>query len=207
MWAEVDKRIRRAMTGVRQAFRGVLGLVNSAPAVQLVQGEGLAGEPLRDLELFQHFGFTSNPPAGTAIVVLPLGGKTSHGIIIATENGQYRIKGLAPGETAVFNAFGDTFIFRDGKIDGTTKTFTLTASESMKFDSPTAEFTGQVTVQQKLSGNGGMAIQGGDGASFTGNVSQTGGSYTTDQDVVASGTSLHGHRHTGDSGGMTESPL
>lgn len=204
---EIDKRIRRAMAGVRQAFRGVLTRTSRGAGSQLAQVDALAGELLQDCELFQQFGFTSNPPSGTAVVVLPMGGRTSHGIIIATENGQFRIKGLAPGETAIFNAFGDTFIFRDGKIDGTTKTFTLTASESMKFDSPTAEFTGQVTVQQKLSGNGGMAIKGGNGASFEGNVAQTGGSYTTDQDVVASGTSLHGHKHLGDSGGVTGSPL
>lgn len=201
MWADVDKRIRRAMAGVRQAFRGVLTRTSHGGGSQLAQVDALAGERLQDCELFQQFGFTSNPPAGTAVVVLPMGGKTSHGIIVATENGQYRIKGLQPGETAIFNAFGDTFVFRDGKIDGTTKTFTLTATESMKFDSPTAEFTGAVTVQQQLSGNGGLAVQGGSGASFAGDVSQTGGSYVTDGDVVAGGKSYLQHGHPGVPGG------
>lgn len=201
MWADVDKRIRRAMSGVRQAFRGVLTRVNSSPAVQLVQADALAGERLQDAELFQQFGFTSNPPPGTAVVVLPIGGKTSHGIIIATENGQYRIKGLQPGETAIFNAFGDNFVFRDGQIDGTTKTFTLTATEGMKFDSPTAEFTGAVTVQQQLLGNGGLAVKGGNGAMFSGDVQQTGGSYLTDGDVVAGSKSYLQHGHPGVSGG------
>lgn len=199
---DIDKRIRRALSGIRQAFRGVLQRSGEGAGSQLIQGEGLAGEPLQDLELFQQFGFTSRPPAGTAIVVLPLGGRTSHGIIIATENGQYRVKGLAEGETAIFNAFGDTFVFKDGQIDGTTKRFTLTATEGMQFDSPQANFTGAVTVQQQLSGNGGLAIQGGSGATFSGDVQQTGGSYSTDGDVVASGKSFLQHGHQGVPGGV-----
>ena len=199
---DIDNRIRRALSGIRKAFRGVLQRSSEGAGSLLVQGEGLAGEPLQDLELFQQFGFTSRPPAGTAIVVLPLGGRTSHGIIIATENGQYRVKGLQPGETAIFNAFGDTFVFKDGQIDGTTKRFTLTATESMQFDSPQANFTGAVSVQQQLSGNGGLAIQGGSGARFNGDVQQTGGSYSTDGDVVAGGKSFLQHGHQGVPGGV-----
>ncbi|MCG8996732.1 phage baseplate assembly protein V, partial [Laribacter hongkongensis] len=123
------------------------------------------------------------------------------------ENGAYRIGDLKPGETAIFNAFGDRFVFRDGRIDGTTKAFRLVASEGMEFDTPAAKFTGAVTVKEALTGTGGMAISGGDGARFCGNVSQTGGSYTTDGDVMASGASLHGHKHNCDSGGKTSPPL
>ncbi len=112
------------------------------------------------------------------------------------------MKVLAEGETAIFNAFGDTFVFKDGQIDGTTKRFTLTATESMQFDSPQAHFTGAVTVQQQLSGNGGLAIQGGSGATFSGDVQQTGGSYSTDGDVVAGGKSFLGHGHPGGTGGL-----
>jgi len=83
---------------------------------------------------------------------------------------------------------------KDGQIAGTTKTFTLTASEGMRFDSPQAEFTGQVMVRQQLTGQGGMAIQGGDGAVFSGDVRQEGGSYQTDGDVVAGGVSLINHK-------------
>ncbi|MCG8996710.1 phage baseplate assembly protein V, partial [Laribacter hongkongensis] len=133
MLADIDRRIGRALAGIRQAFRGVLRGTRGGKGSQLAQVDGLAGEPLPDLELFQQFGFTSNPPAGTAVVVLPLGGRTSHGIIVATENGAYRIGDLKPGETAIFNAFGDRFVFRDGRIDGTTKAFRLVASEGMEF--------------------------------------------------------------------------
>ena len=199
MLADIDRRIGRALAGIRQAFRGVLRGTRGGKGSQLAQVDGLAGEPLPDLELFQQFGFTSNPPAGTAVVVLPLGGRTSHGIIVATENGAYRIGDLKPGETAIFNAFGDRFVFRDGRIDGSTKTFRLVASDGMEFDTPAAKFTGAVTVKDALTGTGGMAISGGDGARVEGSLHATG-------DVKAGDISLTGHTHPGDSGGMTGKP-
>ena len=108
----IDNRIRRALSGIRLAFRGVVTLVKAAGAVQLIQVEGMSGERLQDTELFQHFGFTSNPPAGTMAIVLPIGGKTAHGIVIATENGNLRLKGLASGETALYNQWGDYVILK-----------------------------------------------------------------------------------------------
>ncbi len=102
MMRELDTRIARALARIRQAFRGVTQTVNAAPAVQLVQVDGMDGETLQAAELMQHYGLTSNPPAGTMAVVLPLGGRTAHGIVIATEHGTYRIKSLEPGEVALY---------------------------------------------------------------------------------------------------------
>lgn len=102
MIRDIQARIDRSLARIRQAFRGVTKTVNAAPAVQLVQVDGLDGETLQAVELIQQYGFTSNPPAGSMAVLVPLGGKTAHGIIIATEHGTYRLKNLAPGEMALY---------------------------------------------------------------------------------------------------------
>jgi len=103
--AKLANRTRNMMTdvqsGVRQAFRGVLNRIISSNPIQTAQVAGLADETLQDVEHIQQFGFTSNPPAGTEAIIIPLGGTSTHGIIIATENGNYRIKSLASGEVAV----------------------------------------------------------------------------------------------------------
>lgn len=118
MIQQIDARIRRALGSIRLAFRGVLTLVKAAGAVQLVQLDGLAGEQLQDAELFQDYGFTSNPPAGTMAIVLPIGGKTAHGIVVATEHGGFRLKSLASGEVALYSKFGQVIKLRaDGGID------------------------------------------------------------------------------------------
>ncbi|WP_215782010.1 phage baseplate assembly protein V [Paludibacterium sp. B53371] len=215
MWADVDKRIRRAMAGVRQAFRGVLTLVNSGTSVQLVKGDGLAGEPLQDLELFQDYGFTSNPLPGSMAVILPVGGKTSHGIVIATEHGSYRLKALAPGEVALYTDEGAKIVLKRGRLIETDcdefkvncKTWEVNASDKADFNTPMLTASTAVTAKGQITGQGGLAVSGGDGASFSGDVRQTGGGISTDGDVVASGKSLVHHKHPGDSGGVTDEPV
>ncbi|TKI08669.1 phage baseplate assembly protein V [Martelella alba] len=116
MWDQIDSRIRAALRGIRFAFRGRLTRVNSALKIQQVQLNGFAGEQLQDAEMFQHFGFTSCPPAGTQCIILPLGGQTSHSIIIATENDTLRIAQLASGETAIYSAEGAYVAIKKGRV-------------------------------------------------------------------------------------------
>lgn len=198
------KEIAQNVQGsVRTAFRGVLNLVKSNSDIQQVQVSGLANETIQDLELIQHFGFTSAPPAGTQVVVIPLGGKTTHGVIVATENGAFRVKNLKSGETAIYDASGSTIILKNGRVidvdcdafNVNCKTYSVTASESADFKTPKLETDQQFVSQGLMSGNGGLTVQGGNGASFSGDVTQKGGSFTTDGDVTASGTSLTTHKH------------
>ncbi|MBS7204215.1 MAG: phage baseplate assembly protein V [Haemophilus parainfluenzae] len=203
----IQQKAQGAVDEIRQAFRGVLHLVKSADNIQKVQASGLADETLQDVELMQQFGLTSVPPAGTQVVVLPMGGETTHSIVIATENGSFRVKNLKSGETAVYDESGSTIILKQGRlIEIDCDILKITATTKVEISSPIVETDRVFTAQGQINGNGGMAIQGGSGASFTGNVTQTGGSITTDGDVTASGKSLVSHTHQGDSGGMTGQP-
>ncbi|WP_458119523.1 phage baseplate assembly protein V [Mannheimia haemolytica] len=194
---------------VRAAFRGVLNLVKSGSDIQQVQVSGLADETIQDLELMQHFGFTSVPPAGTQAVVIPLGGKTTHGIIVATENGSFRVKNLNDGEVAIYDSSGSTIILKNGRVidiecdsfNIKCKQYSVTASGGANFNTPKLETDQQFVSQGQISGNGGMAVQGGEGASFSGNVTQQGGSFKTDGDVTAGSTSLKHHTHQNDGRG------
>ena len=84
MAKRVGQTAREVGDVVRAAFRDKFTLVVSSEPVQRVQLSGLADETLQDLEQLQEFGFTSAPPEGTEAVVIPLGGATSHGVIVAT---------------------------------------------------------------------------------------------------------------------------
>ncbi|BBF86270.1 prophage baseplate assembly protein V [Aquitalea magnusonii] len=205
---EIDKRIRRAMAGVRQAFRGVLTRVNSGPAVQLAQADGLAGERLQDNELFQHYGLTSNPPPGSMAVILPVGGKTSHGIVIATEHGSYRLKALKTGEVALYTDEGAKIVLKRGRLIETDcdvfkvncKTWEVNATDKADFNTPALTASAVVTAKGQINGNGGMAIKGGNGAHVEGTLEAT-------VDVIAAGKSGAHHKHPGDSGGVTDEPI
>ena len=54
---------------------------------------------------------------------------------------------------------------------------------------------GTTLIEEQLTGQGGMAISGGSGASVTGSISVTGG------DVKADGVGLKSHTHTDPQGG------
>lgn len=209
----IDRRIARFLGRVRLAFRGVINLVSAAGQVQFVQIDGVEGEQLQDVELFQHYGYTSHPPKGSMAIVLPIGGKTSHGVVIATEHGTYRLKGLESGEVALYSDEGDSVVLRRGRVvEVTTETFRINAATAIELNAPTitgnadtsielntpqVSASAQVSVAGLLAGNGGLAVQGGSGATFAGAVGQTGGGFTTTGDVVASGKSLASHTHGG----------
>lgn len=199
--AKLANRTRNMVTdmqsGVRQAFRGVLNRINSSNPIQTAQVAGLADETLQDVEHIQQFGFTSNPPAGTEAIIIPLGGTSTHGIIVATENGNYRIKSLASGEVAVYNQSGASITLKNGKIiDIECDTLNINAITSVNITTPAVNCSQELTANGQINGNCGMAIQGGIGATFSGNINQTDGSYTTDGDVKASGVSLVSHDHS-----------
>ncbi|OOF45607.1 phage baseplate assembly protein V [Rodentibacter trehalosifermentans] len=203
----IQQRTQNAINDIRQAFRGVLNLVKSEDNIQKVQVSGLADETLQDVEFMQHFGFTSVPPANTQAVILPIGGQTSHGIVIATENGAFRVKNLQGGEVAVYDESGSSIVLKKGRlIEIDCDVLKIKAASKVDISSPLVKTDQVFTAQGQINGNGGMAVQGGSGASFTGNVNQKGGSFTTDGDVTASGKSLVNHIHRGDSGGMTDKP-
>lgn len=199
---------------VRAAFRGKITLVVSDAPIQRVQLDGLAGETLQDLEHLQEFGFASHPPAGSEAVVIPLGGDTTHGVIVATQHGSFRVKNLAPGETAVFSSEGAKIVIKKGKIieadcdvfKVNCKEYQVNAETGANFNTPQLETSAQLTAQGQINGNGGMAVQGGSGATFSGDVTQTGGSFATDGDVTAGGVSLKNHPHIDSIGGKTTEP-
>ena len=203
----IQQKAQGAAEEIRQAFRGVLHLVKSADNIQKVQASGLADETLQDVELMQQFGFTSVPPANTQAVILPIGGQTTHGIVIATENGSFRVKNLQGGEVAVYDESGSSIVLKKGRlIEIDCDVLKINAATKVDISSPLVETDQVFTAQGQINGNGGMAVQGGSGASFTGNVQQSGGSFTTDGDVKAGIISLSNHKHTGDSGGKTSKP-
>lgn len=194
---------------VRQAFRGTLNLMNSADDIQKTQVSALADETLSDVELMQQFGFTSVPPAGTQALIIPVGGATTHSVVVATEHGEFRIKALKDGEVAVYDKSGSSIILKQGRlIEIDCDVLKITATSKVDIHSPLVETDQVLTAQGQINGNGGLAIQGGSGATFSGNVKQSNGSITTSGDVTASGKSLvsHKHKEQGD-GALTSAPM
>jgi bacteriophage Mu gp45 protein len=200
----IDKRIKQAFNTVRQGFRGKVARVQAGGGVQKIQVEGLDGETVQDLEHAENFGFPSNPPAGSDCVVVPLGGKTSHGIIVTTTNGAYRITGLSDGETAVYNADGAKMVLKKGRvIEIDCDKLNIKAPSGVNITSEKVECSAVLTAQGQINGNGGMAVQGGSGTTFTGNVDMVGDLNTTGA-LTNNGKDVGStHKHTETNGSET----
>lgn len=199
---QVKQTAQQVNESVRVAFRGILNVVKSSDEIQKVQVSALADETLQDVELMQQFGLTSVPPAQTEAVIIPIGGKTTHGVVIATEHGAFRVKGLKTGEVALYDQSGSTIILKAGKVvEISCDNLIVNAAQKIIFNTPLVETSQVLTAKGQINGQGGMSVQGGKGASFSGDVVQKGGNFSTTGDVKAGGISLKTHTHSQDGRG------
>lgn len=190
----IRREIRRALASVRQPVRAVLQSAVTSTRVQRVNAEGLAGEPLQDMELFQQFGFTSGLPAGTQLIVIPLGGRTSAAVVVATEHGAYRFKVDAQGEAALYNQWGDVIHLKQDR--------SIRVQAQLKVDvvAPLATFSGDATVAGALTVAGNITGQA--NITATGNVADQAGAKT----MAGMRAAYNAHTHTDPQGGVTGAP-
>lgn len=134
----------RERTNFRQAFRAVAARNKHGKLIG-VEMQGLAGEPVSG-ELFQHYGFTSAPLVGAEFIALPVGGNSKHTVVVASEDGRYRIQ-LKDGEVALYTDEGDYVHLKRGRlIEVVTETLLVKAGTKVRFETPLIEQTGNVDI-------------------------------------------------------------
>lgn len=179
--ADIRREVERGLRGVRSAFRGVLRGLTLSTRVQRARFGGLAGEELADAELMQHFGFSSAVPAGADVIVLPVGGRTSQSVIIASELGAVRVQLGTEGETVIYSLWGDRVHLRADR------SILIQAAARVEVQAPLATFSGNVQIGGNLT--------------VAGTTTSTGG-------VIGAGVTLQAHTHSGvqPGGGNTGGP-
>lgn len=150
--AAIERLFRRVMLTVG---RGRITAVNDAGPVQMTQIKLGAIEVRDNTPRLAEFGFTSNPPAGTDAAVLFIGGDRSNGVIIATGNQQYRLKGLAGGEVALYDAFGQTvWLKKTGIVVNSPMPITVQSGDTLRLTAPTVEIHATTKLKFDCGGNG-----------------------------------------------------
>ena len=107
----VQRQIQKGLGQIRQSFLGIVARGGS----KMLQFTGFADEVLDEVELFQQVGFSSFVPKDARVVVIPLQGKTSKSIVIATSGGAIVVD-VKEGETCVYDQFGHSVWLKE---DGT----------------------------------------------------------------------------------------
>lgn len=111
MMKAVAAQINKAMKQIRQPLFALVARGGS----KVLQLKGFADETLQEVELFQQVGISSYIPEGARVVVIPLHGKTSRSIVVATTGGNIVIN-VDEGETCVYDQFGHSVWLKE---DGT----------------------------------------------------------------------------------------
>lgn len=189
----VNKQINKALVAVRLPFRARLTKLQTKTPLQLVQGEGLSQEQLQSVELLQQFGFTSGVPTDSQLIVLPIGGKTVHSVIIATENTAFRVH-VEHGETAIYNQWGAKVVLKKEKIvEIDCEQLQIKATKGITMQTEAFSLTAsEAKMKTKLYVEGDVIVS---------------GKLQSDGDQVAAGISLSQHTHGGvESGGSNTQP-
>lgn len=193
--------------------RGTVSNSNAGTKLQTVQLKLLDGEAKDGVEHFEPYGFTSRPKPGAEHVTVFLDGDRSHGITVVIADRRCRLMGLAEGEVAFFTDEGDRIHFKRGrtievsagtKVNVTAPEVEVIASTNVTITSPLTQISQHVTIGGSLqvtgpiTGQGGLAVSGGSGASVTGNMRVSDGNVEVNNGaVIADGINLESHIHGG----------
>lgn len=109
----------------------------------------LVGERV-DGEQFQNYGSSSAPLPGAEYIVIPVGGNSKHSVVVASEDGRYRLQ-LQDGEVSLCTDESDYVHMKRGRlIELNTDTLVVKAKKKVRFETPLVEITGDEHVEASI---------------------------------------------------------
>ena len=124
----------------------IIEFIDDGHEIQQLQLTANSGVIWDGVQRFQEFGFASVPMPGAEAVVVAIGGLRSRGIVIATEDRRYRVRGLPGGAACLYDASGTRIVLNS---DGTV---TVIAAGTVTFETLRLQVTGDI-IDQTASGN------------------------------------------------------
>ena len=105
MIAAIERLYRCAML----AFgRGRITFVDDSGVVQKLQVRFGPLEIIDNMPAPHDYGYTCHPPIGSDVFASFLGGNRSNGLVVSIGSQAYRMKNLASGEVAIYDALGQS---------------------------------------------------------------------------------------------------
>ncbi|AZC67361.1 Prophage baseplate assembly protein V [Pseudomonas chlororaphis subsp. piscium] len=146
------EQISRVMANIRQPFRAVAAR-NTHGKLIGVQMQGLSGETVVG-EQFQNYGFSSAPLPGAEYIVIPVGGNSKHSVVVASEDGRYRLT-LKDGEVSLYTDEGDYVHLKRGRvIEVVTDELLFKVKNKVRFETPLVEMSENLVVTKDIKAGG-----------------------------------------------------
>lgn len=140
MMAPVARRVRLMVA------RAVVTSIADAGKIQSAQVRLLDGEVRDGIEILHQYGMSSIPPGKPEGLYLSVGGDRDHGIMVCVADRQFRLKGLAHGEVALYDDLGQkVHLTRAGiVIDGAGLPLTIRNTAKVRMETGLLECTGEI---------------------------------------------------------------
>jgi phage baseplate assembly protein V len=142
-------------------------------------------------------------------IVLPLGGRSANGVVVAMSNGALFITDLQPGEVALFNendGVANSIVLRNGKlVEINCATLNINASEAVNITTPAATLTTTTTTITADTATIDAQATNMTGDASIGGAAQVAQTLEAVVDLVAAGKSLKAHVHNGVAAGLANS--
>jgi phage baseplate assembly protein V len=131
--------------------------------VHRVQVRGLPMETIDAMPAMQLYGVASHAPPGTDAAAIFVSGDRSNGFIVATNNQQYRLRNLNPGEVALYDnagtivklaAGGNIEVTCTGSIEVTCQGSLTIKASKVTIDAPEIAITGDIELDGNLTATG-----------------------------------------------------
>lgn len=186
----LDKALAPLRRRVSQMLiRALVTSINEDVQRQTLQVKMRADESADDIERFQNYGVSSNPPPRSEAILAALGGNLGQLVAIAVEDKQYRPQGEM-GDVFLYHMEGHrVHLTADGACNITARQVNLTATEELNMVSPNITFTGAVNFNNTLTISEAGDVDSLGGASFT--KSLVGVDFMT-----VNGVSVLAHKHS-----------
>lgn len=143
----IHRTIEKALAPLKRRIsqmlvRALVTSVNEEVKRQTLQVKVRADESADDIERFQNYGVSSNPPLNSEAILAALGGNLSQLVAIAVENKDYRPKGEM-GDVFLYHMDGHRIqLGANGSINITANRVNLTATDEFNIVSPAIHFKG-----------------------------------------------------------------
>lgn len=195
--APIQRRIRQIAT------RAVIAVIDTETTLVTLRARISESEVLDGLEYFEPYGFTTSPPPSSEALLVSLGGRREHTVVVQVASRKYRLVGLESGDVALYNQNGDKFVM---KASGETE---LQIETKVTMTCPNFEINGDMQINGNITHQGNLDSSGnhkvGGNQTTDGNVT-VGGNVSASGDVKAGSVSLKLHTHGGvQSGGSSTS--
>ncbi len=176
--------IRRRIVGM--ISRAVITDINDSLKRQNLQLRMHADESMDNIERFQNYGFSSNPPKGAEVIPVAVAGNLADLVVLAAEDKNLRPKDGDDLDVNVYHAEGHSMrLTKNGQLIISVTDAILEASSSLTIISPETVIQGPLHVTGGISTDLGIFAQGG----ITSNGVMSG------SDLTAGGVSYLGHYH------------